>query len=82
MASSVELRLPLVDYRLVETVIGLHKAHPAPDSQSKQWLIEAVKDVLPPFVLSRRKRGFAPPWRAAASAGARGSWSPTAWCWG
>ncbi len=64
MASSVELRLPLVDYRLVETVIGLHKAHPVTQPQHKKWLQDAVRDIVPPFVMSRRKRGFSPPWRS------------------
>jgi asparagine synthase (glutamine-hydrolysing) len=64
MASSVESRLPLVDHRLIETVIGLHKAHPeAATLKPKQWLRDAVADLLPDFVLRRRKSGFSPPWR-------------------
>jgi asparagine synthase (glutamine-hydrolysing) len=64
MASSVESRLPLVDYRLVETVIGLHKTYPLERGASpKAWLREATSDLLPDFVLQRRKRGFSPPWR-------------------
>ena len=38
MASSVELRLPLVDYRLVETVIGLRKTQPDDHLPPKAWL--------------------------------------------
>lgn len=64
MAASVESRLPLVDYRLVETVIGLHKTYPlSADARPKQWLREAVSGLLPDFVLNRRKVGFSPPWR-------------------
>jgi len=63
MAASVEARLPLVDYRLVETVIGLRKAHPDHALPPKAWLIGAVRDLVPPFVFERRKRGFSPPWR-------------------
>ena len=64
MAASVESRLPLVDYRLVETVVGLHKTYPVPGgAQPKQWLRDAMAGVLPRFVLDRRKRGFSPPWR-------------------
>lgn len=64
MAASVESRLPLVDHRLVETVIGLHKAHPdATTLKPKEWLRGAVADRLPDFVLNRRKTGFSPPWR-------------------
>jgi asparagine synthase (glutamine-hydrolysing) len=64
MASTVELRLPLVDHRLVETVIGLRKARSDWELPPKQWFREAVKDLVPPFVYGRRKRGFTPPWRA------------------
>jgi asparagine synthase (glutamine-hydrolysing) len=56
--------LPLCDYRLVETVIGLHKTYPlAANAPPKQWLREAVTGLLPEFVLNRRKVGFSPPWR-------------------
>lgn len=68
MATSVECRLPLVDYRLVETVIGLHKARPVTHSQHKRWLQDAVRHIVPPFVWSRRKRGFSPPWRSWSKA--------------
>jgi len=64
MAASVESRLPLVDHRLIETVIGLHKGRPdAATLKPKQWLRGAVADLLPEFVLERRKTGFSPPWR-------------------
>jgi asparagine synthase (glutamine-hydrolysing) len=64
MAASVESRLPLVDHRLIETVIGLHKGQPgAVALEPKQWLRSAVSDLLPDFVLNRRKTGFSPPWR-------------------
>ena len=63
MASSVELRLPLVDYRLVETVIGLRKARSDHKLPPKAWLRAALKDVLPEWVLKRPKRGFTPPIR-------------------
>lgn len=63
MASSVELRLPLVDYRLVETVIGLRKTYTDFDLRPKKWLIDALKHIVPSFVITRPKRGFTPPWR-------------------
>lgn len=61
MASSVELRLPLLDHRLVEAVIGLRKN--CPDSQlvPKAWLKDAAASLLPAWVLNRPKRGFEPP---------------------
>ncbi|MDQ3131290.1 MAG: asparagine synthase C-terminal domain-containing protein, partial [Acidobacteriota bacterium] len=63
MASSVEMRLPLVDYKFVETIIGLQKKQSDASLPPKHWLKEAVKDVLPDWVLNRPKRGFAPPTR-------------------
>lgn len=63
MATSVEVRLPLVDHRFVETVIGLRKTQPDHHLRPKQWLMAAVQDLVPRFVFERRKRGFAPPWR-------------------
>lgn len=61
MASSVELRLPFVDYRFVETVIGLRKAQPDHHLPPKTWLKAALRELLPESVLNRPKRGFAPP---------------------
>lgn len=64
MANSVELRLPFVDYRLVELVIGLRKTHQhSPDYKQfpKPWLKEAIRGILPDSVMDRPKRGFAPP---------------------
>lgn len=61
MASSVELRLPLLDYRLVETVIGLRKSQPDFQLPPKAWFKAALKDILPEWVINRRKRGFEPP---------------------
>jgi asparagine synthase (glutamine-hydrolysing) len=61
MASSVEMRLPLLDRRLVETVIGLRKARTDVRLPPKAWLKSAVEGLLPHWVLRRPKRGFAPP---------------------
>ena len=63
MATSVESRLPLVDYRFIETVIGLRKARPDLHLPPKKWLRDACKDLVPHFVFERRKRGFSAPWR-------------------
>ncbi len=64
MASSVELRLPLVDFRLVETVVGLRKGCPDLALPPKAWLREAVAEDVPKWVMERPKRGFEPPVRA------------------
>lgn len=61
MASSIEMRLPLLDHRLIETVIGLRKAHTDVNKPAKAWLKAAVKDLLPEEVINRPKRGFSPP---------------------
>lgn len=62
MANSVELRLPLVDYKLVQTVIGLRKAHKGDHLLgTKAWLRKAVEDVVPREIFERPKRGFNPP---------------------
>jgi len=63
MANSVELRLPFVDYRLVETVIGLRRVYPDYKLPVKYWLKEALHDILPEEILLRPKQGFAPPVR-------------------
>ena len=63
MASSVELRLPLLDYRLAEVVAGLRKNLRDYDLPPKAWLKAALKGVLPDWVLQRPKRGFTPPVR-------------------
>ncbi|HVP32979.1 MAG TPA: asparagine synthase (glutamine-hydrolyzing) [Steroidobacteraceae bacterium] len=68
MASSVELRVPLVDYRLAETIVGLQKHKPLYRDRPKSLLIEAARDLVPDYVVHRPKRGFNPPvsqWIAA-----------------
>ncbi len=64
MANSVELRLPFVDYKLIELVIGLRKFNQSnPDYLRfpKPWLRGAMKGILPDFIVRRPKQGFAPP---------------------
>ena len=63
MASSIELRLPLLDHRLVETIIGLRKNQTDVRAPAKSWFKAALQDVLPDWVMSRPKRGFNPPVR-------------------
>ena len=61
MSSSVELRLPLLDHRLVETVIGLRKTSSDANQAAKVWFRAAIRDLLPEWVMNRPKRGFSPP---------------------
>lgn len=62
MASSVEMRLPLVDYKLEETVVGLRKRRSDLNLEPKFWLKSVLKDIIPgEDIISRPKRGFTPP---------------------
>jgi asparagine synthase (glutamine-hydrolysing) len=62
MANSLELRVPLLDHRLVECVAplpgSLKKAREAP----KQLLVDAMQGSLPPEIWRRRKQGFVIPY--------------------
>ncbi len=62
MAHSIEMRLPLLDVGVVELVTRLRQSGLADWGKPHKWLlIEAVKDLIPPEVLSRPKQGFSPP---------------------
>lgn len=61
MAKSVEMRLPFVDYSLVETIIGLRKNYRDENLPEKYYLKQALKDIVPQEILNRPKRGFSPP---------------------
>jgi len=55
------MRLPLLDHRLIETIIGLRKTNPDSQQPPKAWLKAAIRDLLPNEVIDRSKRGFSPP---------------------
>lgn len=61
MASSIEMRLPFVDYKLVETIIGLRKSARDDQLPPKHYLKESVRDLLGDEIINRPKRGFEPP---------------------
>lgn len=62
MAHSVEMRLPLLDYKLIDETLALRKTVPGDYLLGyKKWLIEATKDILPREIVERKKRGFTPP---------------------
>ncbi|MEV0339024.1 asparagine synthase (glutamine-hydrolyzing) [Nocardia sp. NPDC050713] len=68
MANSVELRLPFVDHRLVEAVVGLRRTRPDHRDPPKHRLREVAHAYLPAHVADRPKRSFSPPlreWHAA-----------------
>jgi asparagine synthase (glutamine-hydrolysing) len=57
MAHALEVRLPLLDHRLVEFMLSLAGNVKVTGNQPKSLLVEAIGD-LPPEIVSRRKRGF------------------------
>lgn len=61
MAASVELRVPFMDYRLVELAARIPARHKVKLTQQKWILKRALADRLPPEVVSRRKVGFPTP---------------------
>src|SRR5271154_3028448 len=62
MNRSLEVRVPLLDTPLVEFVCALpDEARRRPDQQ-KALLTESLADLLPPEILTQRKRTFTLPW--------------------
>ena len=61
MANSLELRAPLLDYRIAEFAAGLPPQWKWTPWGGKRILKQAAAKVLPKDVLSRRKRGFVAP---------------------
>jgi asparagine synthase (glutamine-hydrolysing) len=62
MARSLEVRVPLLDTPLVAFVGALPDAARHRAGKPKALLLEAVSDLLPPAILSQRKRTFTLPW--------------------
>ncbi len=62
MAHSIESRVPFLDYRLVEFVLGLPDSYKISDGITKRVLREAMRGVLPEKVRTRiDKLGFVTP---------------------
>ncbi|MFM1918958.1 MAG: hypothetical protein RLZZ303_592 [Candidatus Hydrogenedentota bacterium] len=61
MAHALEVRVPLLDHRIVEFAASLPFALKLSGGESKRVAKEAFRNVLPPPVLRQRKRGFAIP---------------------
>ncbi len=70
MAASIELRVPLLDHRVVEFAAGLPSSLKLRRLHRKLLLRTVARDLLPPEVLARRKEGFPMPvatwWRQEA----------------
>ena len=58
MAASVEGRVPFLDHRLVELAFRIPTDQKVKNGRTKHILKEALKDLLPPEILNRRKVGF------------------------
>jgi asparagine synthase (glutamine-hydrolysing) len=61
MAHSLEVRVPLIDHKLVEFATRVPPALKLAGGRAKLLLVDAVRDLLPPEVIARPKRGFEMP---------------------
>ena len=62
MAVALEVRVPFLDYKLVEYVIGLTDNLKTPTTP-KKLLIDSLGDLLPSEIVNRKKMGFTLPWK-------------------
>lgn len=61
MAHALEVRVPFLDYKLVEYVLGVSDEYKFPH-YTKKLLVESLGDLLPPEIVHRPKMGFLFPW--------------------
>jgi asparagine synthase (glutamine-hydrolysing) len=61
MAASIESRVPFLDHVLVEHVVTLPGRYKLRGWQTKAVLREALRDLVPPQILARKKMGFPVP---------------------
>lgn len=61
MAHALEVRVPFLDYRLVEFVLGLQDEIKFPHSP-KKLLADSFEGFLPAEIFTRKKMGFVMPW--------------------
>lgn len=62
MAHALEVRVPFLDYTLVEYVMNLPDSIKFPHTP-KKLLVDACKDLLPDEIVNRPKMGFTFPWK-------------------
>ena len=62
MANSIELRVPLLDHRLLEFATALPDAFKLQGRETKRVLRRALSDVIPREILQRPKAGFPVPY--------------------
>ena len=61
MGNSLEIRSPLVDYKLVDFVSSLPNSLKYRKDNPKYFLKEVLKGIVPDYILHAPKRGFTPP---------------------
>ena len=61
MAHALEIRVPFLDHRLIEFVLGVNDKHKFPHTP-KELLTESVGDLIPREIIDRPKMGFTFPW--------------------
>ncbi|HRB40861.1 MAG TPA: asparagine synthase C-terminal domain-containing protein, partial [Bacteroidia bacterium] len=61
MAVALEVRVPFLDYKLVEYVMGVNDEYKNP-VYPKKLLVDSLGDLLPDEVVHRKKMGFVFPW--------------------
>ncbi len=61
MAASIELRVPFLDYRLVELAASFTAQHKIKNGKGKYILKQAMKHRLPNEIVNRKKMGFPVP---------------------
>ena len=54
MASALEVRVPFLDYKLVEYVLGVSDTHKFPHTP-KKLLTDSLQGLLPPEIIQRKK---------------------------
>jgi asparagine synthase (glutamine-hydrolysing) len=63
MAVSLEARVPLLDHHVVEFAVSLPSALKMRGGEGKWVLRQAIRDLVPPIVLTKPKQGFGVPLR-------------------
>jgi asparagine synthase (glutamine-hydrolysing) len=61
MENSLEVRVPLLDYRLVDYVFSLPSIYKIDQNRKKKLLVDAFSRILPMEILNRPKKGFEVP---------------------
>jgi asparagine synthase (glutamine-hydrolysing) len=61
MANSLEVRVPLLDHKLIEVLMQSPAEHVFKDSEKKYLLKKLMMDHLPQEIITRKKKGFSIP---------------------